>query len=143
MTSNRKRATSWRAALALAAGMAGMGMGLVAGSATAADDPSIQGNRRRDIQTAMNEFVDHQTVGGVMRIYDPVEGKLLELKFEELHKGIVKKGDFYVSCADFVDQDGRAIDVDFLVLRDGHALRATQGVVHSVAGVKRKYHLEK
>ena len=44
--------------------------------------------------------------------------------------------------ADFVDQDGRQIDVDFLVIPVGEELRTTQAIVHSVDGKKRKYHLE-
>ncbi len=113
-----------------------------AGGAQAADDPTIQGDLRSGIQQAMKDFVAEQTVDGVVRLYDPVDGRLLRLRLEALHEGIVRKGDFYVSCADFVDQEGRKIDVDFLVLPAEGALRATQGVVHSVDGKKRKYHLE-
>ena len=41
------------------------------------------------------------------------------------------------------DQTGRKIDVDFLVIPDGSGgLRATQGIVHSIDGTKREYHLE-
>ncbi len=90
----------------------------------------------------MNTYVESQMDDDVVRLYDPVEGRLLRLKFERLHSGIVHKGDFYVSCADFVDQDDRKIDVDFLVLPDGDRLLATQAIVHSVDGAKRKYHLE-
>ncbi len=115
---------------------------LAAPAAQAGNDPSIEGDLRKNIQAAMDSWVGEQTVDGTVRLYDPVEGRLLELKFEELHDGIVKKGDFYVSCADFADQDGRKIDVDFLVLPDGDELIATQAIVHSVDGKKRQYHLE-
>ncbi len=114
----------------------------LASSTLAADDPSIKGDLRTRIQSAMSDYAEAQTIDGVVRLYDPVEGKLLRLKFDALHSGIVKKGDFYVSCADFVDQMGRKIDVDFLVLPDGKNLRATQAIVHSVDGNKRAYHLE-
>ena len=114
----------------------------LASSVLAADDPSIKGELRIRIQSAMSDYVEAQTVNGVVRLYDPVEGKLLRLKFEGLHSGIVEKGDFYVSCADFVDQTGRKIDVDFLVVPDGKTLHATQGIVHAVDGDKRAYHLE-
>ena len=135
--SDRKRSTWWVMALAtLTLHFVG------AEPAAAGDDPSIKGSLRSGIQSAMNEFVDAQTVDGVLRLYDPVEGRLLQLRFDNLHSGIVRKGDFYVSCADFVDQGGRSIDVDFLVLPDGDTLRATQGIVHAVDGTKRKYHLE-
>jgi|TARA_B110000495_G_scaffold192771_1_gene197293 hypothetical protein len=59
-----------------------------------------------------------------------------------LHKGVVKKGPFYVSCADFVDAKGRAYDLDFLVAGKGETLRVLQALVHSVDGEKRPYHLE-
>ena len=73
---------------------------------------------------------------------DSMEGKLLKLKLDELHNGIVKKNGFYVSCADFKDQNGRKIDIDFLVRPSGDRLITTQALVHSVNGEKRKYHLE-
>ena len=114
-----------------------------ASPAAAGDDPSIKGDLRTQIQAAMGDFIGTQSVDGTVHLYDPVEDRLLRLTFDELHSGIVKKADFYVSCADFTDQDGRKIDIDFLVLPDGDTLRATQAVVHSIDGKKRKYHLEK
>ena len=108
----------------------------------AADDPSIKGDLRSNIQQSMQTFIDNQTIDGKMFVYDPVDGRLLKLSFDSLHKGIVKKGDFYVSCADFVDQDGRKIDLDFLVRPAQSELIATQAIVHSIDGKKRKYHLE-
>lgn len=112
------------------------------GLAVAGDDPSIQGKLRQGIQSSMASFVDHQTIDGVFRHYDPVDGKLLHLKEANLHAGIVKKGDFYVSCADFVDQDGRKLDVDFLVVPDGGKLRTVQALVHKIDGDKRPYDVE-
>ncbi len=126
----------------LAAAVLGVAFLLGGLAAHAGDDPSIQGEVRARIHQAMNVFVADQSVDGVVRLYDPVEGRLLRLRFAGMHQGIVKKGDFYVSCADFMDQDGRKIDVDFLVIPVGDELRATQGIVHSVDGSKRKYHLE-
>ena len=119
-----------------------MALGLISTQARAGDDASIKGDLRTNIHEAMDAFVAEQTIDGKLRIYDPVDGKLLSLASYELHSGIVKKGDFYVSCADFVDGDGRKIDVDFLVLPNDGQLQTTQGIVHSVDGKKRKYHLE-
>jgi len=90
----------------------------------------------------MDAFVAQQTIDDRLNLYDPVDGKLLRLSSYELHSGIVKKGDFYVSCADFRDQEGRLIDVDFLVIPNQGQLQVSQGIVHSVDGKKRKYHLE-
>lgn len=108
----------------------------------AANDPSIKGELRTNINANMRDFIEAQTVDNSYRIYDPVEGKLHTLKLDKLHEGIVKKGNFYVSCADFTDAKGRKFDLDFLVLPDGDKLLTTQAVIHSVAGKKRKYHLE-
>ncbi len=44
-------------------------------------------------------------------LYDAVEGRLRNLKLDKLNDGIVKKGIFYVSCADCYDKDGKKIDV--------------------------------
>ncbi|HHJ80678.1 MAG TPA: hypothetical protein ENJ65_03500 [Candidatus Tenderia electrophaga] len=109
----------------------------------AADDPSIKGELRKTIHDSMNSFIQQQNIDGRIYVYDAVAGKLLKLKLDELHSGIVKKGDFYVSCADFRDDNGGKVDIDFLVRPSGEQLVTTQALVHSIDGKKRKYHLEK
>ena len=110
--------------------------------AIAADDPSIKGALRENIKASMMSFIESSMINDTYYIYDAVGGKLMELKFAKLHDGIVKKGEFYVSCADFVDKNGSKIDLDFLVIKDGDNLKTIQAVVHSLDGKKRKYHLE-
>ncbi len=113
-----------------------------ASSAFAADDPSIKGEIREHLETAMLEHVEIATIGDHYLIYDPVAGALKKLEFKKLHKGVVKKGPFYISCADFVDGDGRAYDLDFFVAKKGDKLHVLQALVHSIDGEKRAYHLE-
>ena len=108
----------------------------------AADDPSIKGQMRAGIQAAMSEHVKHNSVDGRYAIYDATKGELKWLSLDKLHEGIVKKGDFYVSCADFVDQQGKEYDVDFLVIQEGRSYQVLESVVHAEGGKKRKYHLE-
>lgn len=110
--------------------------------AFAADDPSIEGALRAGIQASMKAHIEAGTVDGVYHHYDPVDGHLLHLTKANLHDGIVKKGDFYVSCADFVDQNGRSIDIDFLVVDAGSEMRTLQALVHKVEGDKRPYDVE-
>ena len=117
-------------------------LSVLGGSVYAANDPSIKGTLREGVTQSMQTFIDRNTVGGTYRIYDTVSGKMAVLTFEKLHDGIVKKGDFYVSCADFVDAQGKKYDLDFLVVSDGDSLVTTQAIIHSVDGEKRKYHLE-
>lgn len=116
--------------------------GLQANMLWAADDPSIKGDLRSHIHKSMNSFIRDQTIDDRLYVFDAVDGKLLKLTFDNLHDGIVKKGDFYVSCADFYDQNKRKIDIDFLVRPSGNGLVTTQALVHSIDGKKRKYHLE-
>ena len=111
-------------------------------TASAADDPSIKGEKRRGIQIAMQEHIDHNTVNGHYVLYDAVTDDLLKLKLTKLHDGIVKKADYYVSCADFHDRNGIYCDLDFLVIAKDGKFQALQGNVHKVGSVKRKYHLE-
>ncbi len=110
---------------------------------SAADDPSIQGKARTNTQSAMSEHINENTYDGKYIIYDAVTGKLLRLDFGELHKGIVKKDDFYVSCADFSDSKGNKYDLDFLVVDNGVNFEVFEAIVHKVDGNKRKYDLEK
>ncbi|VAX11599.1 hypothetical protein MNBD_GAMMA26-505 [hydrothermal vent metagenome] len=112
-------------------------------SVQAGDDASIKGELRQNIQTSMSSFIQKQNIDGSMYVYDAVDGKLLKLELDELHSGIVKKGDFYVSCADFIDDKGRKVDIDFLVRPAEDGLVTTQALIHSIDGKKRKYHLEK
>jgi hypothetical protein len=126
-------------------GWLGLVVGLVVGvtaPAFGADDASIVGEQRVGIQKAMTHFVGAHSVEGELLHYDPVAGELRRLRLEELHSGIVKKGEFYVSCADFRDESGTLVDVDFLVLDMGDSFHVNQAIVHAVDGKKRAYHLE-
>ena len=111
-------------------------------SAFAADDPSIKGEKRRAIQAAMQEHIGQNTVNGHYILYDTITDDVLKLKLAKLHDGIVKKADYYISCADFHDRDGTYFDLDFMVIEKDGKFRALQGIVHKVGDVKRKYHLE-
>ncbi|NIS07390.1 MAG: hypothetical protein GWO07_01185 [Candidatus Dadabacteria bacterium] len=108
----------------------------------AADDPSIQGKPRDGSQTAMTNHINSNTFDGKYVIYDAVTGKLLKLDFKKLHAGLVKKGDFYVSCADFADTEGNKYDLDFLVGEKNDDYFVVQALVHKVNTDKRKYHIE-
>ena len=126
----------------LAAAMLGGFLLSVSASAFAADDTSIKGELRANITKAMLEHVGANTVDGDYIIYDAVDGQLLRLKFDSLHDGIVKKGDFYVACGDFNAHDGTYYDLDMLVAEqtDG-SMRVLQSIVHKREDEKREYHV--
>ncbi|GJM15125.1 MAG: hypothetical protein DHS20C13_04520 [Thermodesulfobacteriota bacterium] len=108
----------------------------------AADDPSITGKPRISSQEAMSNHIEKNQLDSSYVIYDAVIGQLLELELVELHSGIVKKGDYYVSCADFVDAKGNKYDLDFIVAENGSEYIVYDAIVHKVNKDKRKYHLD-
>lgn len=110
----------------------------------AADDPSIKQPLRGKIQKSMEKYIKENSIDGRFPLYDAVKGKLLWLKLDKLHEGIVKKTDFYVSCADFHDVAGTYYDIDFLVTKNGLKIKTVEAVVHKEGknSEKRKYHLE-
>jgi hypothetical protein len=108
----------------------------------AADDPGIPAEVKSHAQTAMRQTIDDSTVNGQYLLYDPVSGELKRLTFAKLHDGVVKKGEFYVSCADFTDAKGSTYDVDFLVAEADGRYKAVDAFVHAINGQKRAYHLD-
>jgi hypothetical protein len=90
----------------------------------------------------MQSYVGRLTVGSVYGLYDPVNGRVYQLKFQKLHDEVEKKGDFYVSCADFTDRAGNKFDIDFMVLDDSGKFKVSQAIVHGINDEKRTYTLE-
>ncbi|MCU7931239.1 MAG: hypothetical protein KZQ90_10590 [Candidatus Thiodiazotropha sp. (ex Codakia rugifera)] len=114
----------------------------ICGAAFAADDASITGETRSKIQSAMSEMIERNTINNVYSHFDPIKGELHDLDLVRLHDGIVKKGNYYVSCADFRNSKGKMLDIDFLVIEKDDGFVATQAVIHKADNKKRKYHLE-
>ena len=110
--------------------------------AMAGNDVSIKGSQHLAIQTAMGQHVQTNTLKKDYVNFDNHKGHLKKLTLEKLHDGIVRKGDFFVSCADFRDSNGKLYDLDFLVAKQGDDYRVLQALVHAVEGKKRPYHLE-
>jgi len=109
--------------------------------ARAGDDKSIQGKLRTDIINSMENYIANQTVDGKLLVFDAVQNKLLELTAVKLHKNIARDGEFFISCADYVDQQGHKVDLDFLVKTSGEVQVTTQTVVHAVDDMYRPYHV--
>ena len=115
----------------------------LSGSALAGDDPSIKEKLRNKIHASMDNYIKQNTINGIYAHFDPVTGKLLRMKMGYLHSGIVKQGDFFISCADMIDQDnGKVVDMDFFVRNNFGEFVTTQAIVHKADGKKRKYQLE-
>ncbi len=118
-----------------------MAIGLGA-NAFAADDPSIKGQQRADIKASMAAHIETTKYKDAYLIFDAVAGGLKRLDFDHVHDGIVRKGEFFVSCADFYDAAEHLYDIDFLVVEEDGQYRVVQSLVHKIDGDKRKYHVE-
>ena len=108
----------------------------------AGNDPSIKGQLRVDIQQAMSNHIKGNEISNKYVIFDAMKGNLKRLTLKKLHDGIVKKGEFYVSCADFLDAKGNLYDLDFLVAKKDGKYKVLQALIHKADGKKRKYHVE-
>jgi len=116
--------------------------GLIASnSANAGDDRSIKGELRENIQNSMEKYITKQTIDGKLYVFDAVQNKLLTLTSGKLRPGIVKDGEFYLTCADYTDQNGNKIDLDFMVRKSGKTFITTQTIVHAVEDKYRPYHV--
>ncbi len=111
-------------------------------NAFAADDPSIEGQQRADIKASMAAHIETTKYKDAYLIFDAVAGGLKRLDFDHVHDGIVRKGEFFVSCADFYDGEKHLYDIDFLVVEEDGKYRVVQSLVHKIDGDKRKYHVE-
>ena len=105
----------------------------------AGNDQSIKGEQRQSIQKAMQMHVNDNTVNGNYYIYDAVTNDVKSLKYKKLQSGIVKKENFYVSCADFTDDTGKLYDMDFLVAEHDGSYKVVDSILHKVDGEERKY----
>ncbi len=108
-----------------------IGLLLLSGCATSGAKARVHGrsgDTNTQIQTAMVDYIKNRTTDGVYHYYDPVESRMLHLRYDYLHAGVKRTGDFYVSCANFMDQDKRTLDVDIFVIDDGGEFRVTQAL---------------
>lgn len=118
-------------------------MGVPAGVALAADDASIPADVKEKARAAMDHYIKQEIeVKGTFLLNDPVENKILNLKYDKVHKGMVKFKDGFLACADFT-QGKVPYDIDFLVKIVGGQYRVVQAAVHAIDGKKRTGHMER
>jgi hypothetical protein len=120
--------------LALYVVLGGVGVG--------AAEQSIESQTQERVMSVLKSHVEGNSVDGKYVIYDAEAGKLKKLKFDKVHEGLMKNHGFYVSCADFVDDDGNKYDLDLLVADKSGSFQVVETVVHAVNGIKRNFHLE-
>ena len=110
--------------------------------AFAGDDPSIPASEKDETKnTIVNYIKGNSTSNGNLLIQDPKTKKTMHLKFDYVHKGVVKHNDGFLACVDMLI--GSAIvDLDFVVSKEDGEYRVSKIAIHKVDGVKRKGHLD-
>ena len=114
---------------------------MVSNISYAANDTSIQGPLRVNIQKSLETYKKVNTIDGKLYVFDAVQNKLLTLTSGMPRPGIVKDGGFYLTCADYIDQNGNKVDLDFMVKETDGKFITTQTIVHAISDKYRPYHL--
>ncbi len=96
---------------------------------------------RVQLQTAMVDHIDYNSVDGRFVYYDDESGDILRLHPANLHPKIIVAGEYYVLCTDFLTEAGQRLDVDFLARRTDGEYRIFQTLANghkqlSIAGRK-------
>ena len=108
-------------------------------AAASRTDPAF----REAVQAAMLEYIDAAKIKGYSLIFDPIKGDFVKARFKKLHNNLSLVADsFYVSCADYETEDGKLLDVDFMVAEQDGFYAVFQSVIHMRDGKLRGEHME-
>lgn len=88
------------------------------------------------LQLALMEYVDGKTFDGRFLHFDAEKKELLGLYPANLHPMIVPGTGFYFLCADFRDDQGGKVDVDFVATRTEDGFRVIQTMINNRAVVR-------
>ena len=106
------------------------------------DDPSIPKEDKAKIQAAMDTHIQGLSDKKGLPVFDHKAQAVVHLKFKELHSGVAKKGDYFVSCADFIDSAGTLYDIDLLARPSGDQYMIVESFVHKKGGEKFPYEVK-
>lgn len=81
------------------------------------------------LQAVMQHHIERQLVDGAFLQMDFVTGQVRRLHPGSAHPMILHLGEYFVLCADFKDDDGRSVNIDFYIARKGNMHVVFQTVV--------------
>ena len=67
------------------------------------------------LQRTLQAYVDNKTVNDAYSFFDVESGQTSNLKLKKLHPIIFKKEDYFLMCADFMDEKGADVLIDYIV----------------------------
>ncbi len=98
---------------------------------------------REAVQAAMLEYIDATKINGKHLVFDPVQGDYISATFQKLHTNLMMVADtFFVSCSDFLTDDGELLDIDYMVAESGGYWTVFQAAIHVRGGELRESHME-
>ncbi|MDX1402238.1 MAG: hypothetical protein R3245_09975 [Kiloniellales bacterium] len=86
---------------------------------TISDGHAARVGEKAALQAAMQRHIDRNLVNGVFLYLDTTNGEVRDLYPSKAHSVILRMGDYFVLCSDFRDKDGKSVNVDFYLARDG------------------------
>ena len=112
---------------------------LVLGVGMLRAEEKVTGEEAGKVRSSIESYVKQDSIlkGGFL-IYDEKGNKVLNLKYDYVHKGVEKtESGEYFACVDFVDGDKNTYDIDVYVGKKGEEWDITKLVIHKVNGKDR------
>jgi hypothetical protein len=72
------------------------------------------------LQAAMQHHVERQSINGVFHLMDTKTGDVVPLHPVKAHPKIMRMGENFVLCFDFLNAEGKKVDIDFYMARKGN-----------------------
>jgi len=97
-------------------------------AALAASNPasaaSIDMDTRIELQTELRDYISGKTRAGVYTYFDDVKGETRTLSLKKIHNFMFIKDERYMLCADFMDNEGSHVVMDYIFAphADGYRL---------------------
>ena len=74
------------------------------------------------LQAAMQQQIDRSLVNGVFLHLNTDNGEIQRLYPQDAHPLILRMDDYFILCTNFKDIDGKSVNVDYYISRDGESL---------------------
>ena len=74
---------------------------------------------KASLQVAMQQHIDRSLVNGAYLYLDPATGSVNKLYPVSPHPMIMRMGEFFVLCADFRNDQGTTVNIDFYLAQAG------------------------
>lgn len=102
-------------------------------------EDKVASEKAAGVRNFIESYVKHDSaLKGGFFIYDEEADKVLNLKYDYVHKGVDKtEGGEYFACVDFMDNNKNTYDIDFYLDQKGEIWEVSDLVIHKVNGKQR------